>query len=143
VTLSKESSAKCTLATTSLWSTFYQTLYSAKSLLSVTGTWQRKVVITAPGNGDGAFAECPQSGTRQGLILCRVPTGLALNKGTPMGPFVSALGGTRQRLTLCRLSAGLALKLQENIEGVSVSLRVSAPTLLIWVKVWVLLYRHS
>jgi hypothetical protein len=33
--------------------------------------------------------------------------------------------------------------LQENVEGVSVSLRVSAPTLLIRIKVWVLLYRHS
>jgi hypothetical protein len=33
--------------------------------------------------------------------------------------------------------------LQENVEGVSISLRVLAPTLLIRVKVWVLLYRHS
>jgi hypothetical protein len=35
------------------------------------------------------------------------------------------------------------VSLQENVEEVSVSLRVSVPTLLIQVKVWVLLYRHS
>jgi hypothetical protein len=48
VTLCKEISTNCTLATTSLSSTFYRSL----------GTRQRKVVITAVGTGDGAFAEC-------------------------------------------------------------------------------------
>jgi hypothetical protein len=47
------------------------------------------------------------------------------------------------RAFFCLTWSQAAAPLQENVEGVSINLRVSAPTLLIWVKVWVLLYRHS
>jgi hypothetical protein len=57
VALGKESLTNYTSATTSLPSTFYRTL--GKDICRVSqGTRQRKVAITAVGNGDGAFAEC-------------------------------------------------------------------------------------
>jgi hypothetical protein len=83
VTLDKERSVNSTSATASLPSTFYRAL-SRVSL----GTWQRKVAVTAPGNGDGAFAECHLILSTKRLPLCQVSTGL-LGKGPPAGPFVS------------------------------------------------------
>jgi hypothetical protein len=64
------------------------------------GTWQRKIIVTAPGDGDGACAECPLSDTRQMLPLCRVSAVLTLDKEAPRGPLLpvplsSVLGGTR------------------------------------------------
>jgi hypothetical protein len=51
VTLDKESSANNTSATASLLSMFYRELGSL-------ATRQRKVAVTAPGDGDNAFIEC-------------------------------------------------------------------------------------
>jgi hypothetical protein len=57
VTLGKESSVNCTSAMTSLPSIFYLAL--GKDFCQVSaGTRQRKVAVTAAGNGNGAFAEC-------------------------------------------------------------------------------------
>jgi hypothetical protein len=90
VTLGKESSANNTSATASLPSTFYQALVSL-------GTRQRKAVVTAPGNGDGAFAECHLIHSAKRLPLCRVATSLDSAKGPPAGPFVSFLAKCSRR----------------------------------------------
>jgi hypothetical protein len=52
------------------------------------GTQQREVVVTTPGDGDGAraCAECPPSDTRQWLSLCRVSVVLTIGKEAPHGP---------------------------------------------------------
>lgn len=55
VTLNKEISTNCTLATSSLPILFYRSLGIYRVLPD---TRQIKVVVTATGNGDGAFAEC-------------------------------------------------------------------------------------
>jgi hypothetical protein len=52
------------------------------------GTRQRNVAVTAPGDVDGACAECPPSDTRQRLTLCRVSTALSTNK-LLVSPFTS------------------------------------------------------
>jgi hypothetical protein len=51
VALDKEISANSTSAMTSLPSTFYRALGKV-------GTRQRKMAVTAPGDGGGDFAEC-------------------------------------------------------------------------------------
>jgi hypothetical protein len=93
------------------------------------GTRQRKTVVTAPGNGDDAFAECSRwhSAKRlpspsvlgdtfaechlehlaKKLPLCRVSPACTRQRVHQWGPasdsLPSALGGTRQRLLLCRV----------------------------------------
>jgi hypothetical protein len=58
VALGKEGSAYSASAKPSLPSTFSQTL--DKEVCRVPeSTRQRKAVVTAPGDGDGVFAECP------------------------------------------------------------------------------------
>jgi hypothetical protein len=93
VTLGKESLANCTSTMASLSNTFYRTL-------DKDFTRQRKVVVTAPGNGDGAFVDCPQRGTRQRLTLWQVSIVLTHPRASLLGPLPSVLGGTRQRLLL-------------------------------------------
>jgi hypothetical protein len=56
VTLGKEVLLNCTSATTYLSITFYRAL--DKEFTKCQGTCQRKVVVTAPSVGFGAFAEC-------------------------------------------------------------------------------------
>jgi hypothetical protein len=57
VTLGKEGSANSASTKTSLPSTFSRAL--GKYLCRVPGsTRQRKATVTAPGDGDGGFAEC-------------------------------------------------------------------------------------
>jgi hypothetical protein len=63
------------------------------------GTRQRKIIVIAPGNGDGTYAKCPQSDTRQRLTLCPVSIILTLSKEA----------SRRQRLTICRVSTVLTL----------------------------------
>jgi hypothetical protein len=77
VTLDKEVSMNCTsvTATTFLSSTFCRAL----------STRQRKVAITAAGDGDGDRAEC-HSDTPQRLTLCRVSIVLTLGKEALCGP---------------------------------------------------------
>jgi hypothetical protein len=53
------------------------------------GTRQRKAAVTAPGNRDGAFAECHLIHSAKRLPLCRVSTSLYSTKGLPAGTFVS------------------------------------------------------
>jgi hypothetical protein len=79
VTLGKESSTNSTSATTSLPSTFYRV---------PVGTRQRKGVVTAPGDGDGAFAECLLIHSAKKLPICRVSTDLHSAQDPPAGPFV-------------------------------------------------------
>jgi hypothetical protein len=67
----------------SLPSTFYRAL--SKYCRVSPNTRQRKVIVTAPGNDDGANAECPQSDNRQ-RSSPRAPL---------PGPLPSVLGGTR------------------------------------------------
>jgi hypothetical protein len=52
------------------------------------GTRQRKAAVTAPGNGDGSFAECLLIHSAKKLPLCRVSTYLHSAKDPPAGPFV-------------------------------------------------------
>jgi hypothetical protein len=89
VTLGKEVLVNCTLATTSLPSAFCRVL--SKDLCRVPpGSRKRKVAITAPGDGDGDFANCHLD-TRQRLPLCRLSLVLALGKEAPRGPFCQFL----------------------------------------------------
>jgi hypothetical protein len=78
------------------------------------GTRQRKVTVTAPGDGDGAVAECHRMTLGKRPTLCRVSTEwLTRQRSTPWGPLPGplsrVLGGTQQRLPLCRVPVGLAL----------------------------------
>ena len=66
------------------------------------GTRQRKAVVTVPGNGDGAFAECHLTHSTKKLPLCRVSTSLHSTKGQPAGPFVRFFVECSRRL-LCRV----------------------------------------
>jgi hypothetical protein len=77
------------------------------------GTWQRKVAVTAPSDGDGSFAECLlwHSAKRPILpsVFCHGPRQRRLQWAPPPVPVPRALVGTRQRRLLCRVSSGLAL----------------------------------
>jgi hypothetical protein len=73
VIIGKEVSVNCTSTTGSLESTFCR------------GSWQRKVAVMAPGDGDRDFIEC-HCDTRQRPPLCRVSTIMALGKEAPCGP---------------------------------------------------------
>jgi hypothetical protein len=77
------------------------------------GTRQRKVVVTAPSDGDGSFAECllRHSAKRPILpsVFCHGPRQRRLQRAPPPVPVPRALVGTRQRRLLCRVSSGLAL----------------------------------
>jgi hypothetical protein len=50
--------------------------------------WQRKAAVTASGDGDGVFAECLSSSTRQIINLYRVPPGTLGKKPAREGPHV-------------------------------------------------------
>jgi hypothetical protein len=77
------------------------------------GTWQRKVAVTAPSDGDGSFAECLLWHSAKRPILPSAcyhgPQQRRLQWAPPPVPVPRALIGTRQRRLLCRVSNGLAL----------------------------------
>jgi hypothetical protein len=108
-TLSKEDSAKSASAKASLPSAFSQAL--GKPLCRVPESIrQRKVAVTAPGDGDGDFAECCLEDTRQRSYLCRVSSRQHSAKSPPervpmSGSLSSVLCGTRQSRPLCRVPA--------------------------------------
>jgi hypothetical protein len=106
VTLGKERSANCTLATASLPSTFCRARVPF-------GTRQRKVVVTVPSDGDRSFAECLPWHLAKRPILPSVyyhgPRQRRLQWAPPPVPVPRALVGTRQRRLLCRVSSGRAL----------------------------------
>jgi hypothetical protein len=60
IALSKEHSP----AKISLPSVFFQAISKGFAVCQV-NTWQRKVIVTATGDGDGGFAECLDLDTRQ------------------------------------------------------------------------------
>jgi hypothetical protein len=71
------------------WQIKLDELYIGKGLFGdyfLSCTRQRKVVITATGNGDGACAECPPSNNQQRLTLYRVSTVPTLVKNASHGP---------------------------------------------------------
>jgi hypothetical protein len=70
--LGKEGSAHSASAKPSLPSTFSRTL--GKEVCRVSGdTRQRKATVTAPGDGDGVFAECPRWHSAKNLpLVCDV-----------------------------------------------------------------------
>jgi hypothetical protein len=81
VTLGKERSANCTLATASLPSTFCRARVPF-------GTRQRKVVVTVPSDGDRSFAEClPWLGKKANFAECLLSWPSA--KTAPVGPTAS------------------------------------------------------
>jgi hypothetical protein len=91
-------------------------LYIGNSLFAeyfLSGTWQRKVTVTAPSDGDGSFAECLQCNSAKRPILpsvcSRGPRQRLVQWTPPPVPVPRALIGTRQRRLLCRVSGGLAL----------------------------------
>jgi hypothetical protein len=59
VALGKEGSAHSASAKPSLLSTFSRALDKVVCRV-LENTWQRKAAVTAPGDGDGVFAECPR-----------------------------------------------------------------------------------
>jgi hypothetical protein len=77
------------------------------------GTRQRKVVVTAPSDGDGSFAECLLWHSAKRPILPSAcyhgPRQRRLQWAPPPVPVPRALVGTRQRRLLCRVSSGRAL----------------------------------
>jgi hypothetical protein len=101
-TLGKKGSAHSALAKPSLPSTFSRRVPG--------NTQQRKTVVTAPGDGDGVFAECPRWHSAKELPLpsvCQPTLSKESVSGVPIsGSLPSVLGDTRQRSYLCRVSAG-------------------------------------
>jgi hypothetical protein len=92
VVLDKEGSANSTSTNASLWSTFYWALdKDFAECQSVLG--KEKQSSRCWGDGDGAFAECLPTSTRQ-RIHQRVPLS---------GSLPSALYDTRQSVPLCRV----------------------------------------
>jgi hypothetical protein len=71
------------------------------------GTRQRKAAITAPGDGDGVFAECPRWHSAKELPLpsvCLTALDKESVRGVPMsGTLPSAWYGTWQSVLLCRV----------------------------------------
>jgi hypothetical protein len=87
------------------WKTLGECSFFDEYFLS--GTRQRKVVVTTPSDGDGDCAEC-HGDTWQRFTLCRVSTTDTRQRSSPWVPLSvplpRVLGGTRQkRLPLCRV----------------------------------------
>jgi hypothetical protein len=57
----------------------------------LSGTRQRKVVVTAAGNGDGVFAECKRWHSAKSFRLCRVFARLAFDNEVASGPLCQFL----------------------------------------------------
>jgi hypothetical protein len=104
----------CTSAAASLSSTFLSG--PRQKLCRVPpSTRQRKVIVTAPSDGDvyRAFADCPPWHSVNSPSLSSLywtsPRQRRLQWATLLVPLQSAPKGTRQRLPLCRVRARLAL----------------------------------
>jgi hypothetical protein len=110
VALGKEGSAYSASAKPSLLSTFSRAL--GKVVCRVPeSTRQRKAAVTATGDGDGVFAECPRRHSAKELPLpsvCLTALGKESARGVPMsGTLSSAWYSTRQSVLLCRVSEPL------------------------------------
>jgi hypothetical protein len=86
VTLSKESSTNCISTTVSLPSIFLSGTRHSLCRVSL-GTRQRKVVVTSPGNGDGAFAECHKVTLDKGSLFAKCALYRHSAKKLHVGPF--------------------------------------------------------